>query len=73
MLRTDLQRLSRLRARDARTLFAAGQYDGVYYLGGFAVECALKACIARKTQRHEFPDRNRVARKGVVAWLKQYW
>ena len=62
MLRTDLQRLSRLRAREARTLFAAGHYDGANYLAGYAVECALKACIARRTQRHEFPERERVLR-----------
>jgi len=34
--------------------------DGAYYLAGYAVECALKACIAKKTQRHEFPDKRRV-------------
>jgi HEPN domain-containing protein len=62
MVRTDLQRLSRLRAQEARTLFAAGHYDGAYYLAGFAIECALKACIARKTQHYEFPDRDRVLR-----------
>jgi HEPN domain-containing protein len=67
MLRTDLQRLSRLRAQEARTLFAAGHYDGAYYLAGFAIECALKACIARKTQRYEFPDPKRAGR----AWNHQ--
>ncbi len=24
---------------------------------GYAVECALKACIARRTREHDFPDR----------------
>ena len=38
----------------------AGCPDGAYYLAGYAVECALKACIARGTQRYEFPDRKRV-------------
>jgi len=33
-----------------------GKPQGAYYLGGLAVECALKACIAKKTRRHEFPD-----------------
>ena len=32
-------------------------YDGAYYLLGYAVECALKACIARQTRRNDFPDR----------------
>ena len=37
-----------------------GFYDGAYYLGGYAVECAIKACIAKGTERHEFPDRKKV-------------
>src|SRR5438094_2593762 len=28
---------------------------GAFYLGGLAIECALKACIAKKTRRYEFP------------------
>ena len=34
--------------------------EGTYYLAGYAVECALKACIAKETKRHEFPDRRKV-------------
>ena len=37
-----------------------GLPDGAYYLAGYAVECALKACIARETQRYEFPEKKRV-------------
>lgn len=55
--RKDLQALSRVRAREAKTLLDAGLYDGAYYLAGYAVECALKACIAKATRRHEFPDK----------------
>ncbi len=58
--RTDLQLLARTRLADARTLLQAGRPDGAYYLAGYAVECGLKACIARKTQRHEFPDKKTV-------------
>jgi hypothetical protein len=35
-------------------------YDGAYYLAGYAVECALKACIAKGTRRNEFPDKKKV-------------
>ena len=36
---------------------------GAFYLGGLAIECALKACIAKKTRRYEFPrDRRNVER-----------
>ncbi len=37
-----------------------GYYDGAYYLAGYAVECALKACIAKETRRHQFPDKTKV-------------
>jgi len=58
--RKDLQSLSRIRLREAKALLRAGLQDGAYYLAGYAVECALKACIAKGTRRHEFPDRKRV-------------
>jgi hypothetical protein len=35
-------------------------YDGAYYLCGYAVELALKACIARNTRRHDCPDKKTV-------------
>jgi HEPN domain-containing protein len=60
MNRNDFQRLSELRIKEARALLAAGFPEGAYYLAGYAVECALKACIARKTQEFDFPERKRV-------------
>ena len=57
MNRLDFQRLSKIRLREAKALLDRRGYDGAYYLGGYAVECALKACIARKTKRYEFPDK----------------
>ena len=60
MDRRDLQRLSRIRIREAKALAKLGLHDGAYYLAGYAVECALKACIAKGTRRHEFPDRKKV-------------
>lgn len=36
---------------------------GAYYLAGYAIECALKACIAKKTRRHEFPRDRKYAEK----------
>ncbi|MBI1901128.1 MAG: HEPN domain-containing protein [Planctomycetia bacterium] len=59
MLRRELQRLARTRIKEARRLIAAAEYSGAYYLCGLAVECALKASIAKQTQRHEFPDKRR--------------
>lgn len=57
MNRRDLQELARQRLREARVLLRAGLPSGAYYLAGYAAECALKACIARRTQRYDFPDR----------------
>lgn len=59
MLRSDFQQLAAVRIRDAKALLVAGQFDGSYYVGGFVVEAALKACIAKATLRFEFPDKNR--------------
>ena len=59
MNRSDLQELSNARMREAKTLFNAGEYSGAYYLAGYAVECALKACIAKATRQHDFPDKDR--------------
>ncbi len=52
--------MSWVRLAEARALLKAGLPDGAYYLVGYAVECALKACIARGTQRYEFPEKKRV-------------
>ena len=49
-----------LRLREARLLLNGGYWSGAYYLAGYAVESALKACIARGTERYEFPDKRRV-------------
>lgn len=60
MNRKDLQALALTRLREAKVLLANGEYSGAYYLAGYVVECALRACIAKRTQRHEFPDKGRV-------------
>jgi len=60
MERSDFQRLARTRLQEAKVLLENNCFDGAYYLAGYAVECALKACIAKQTQRHEFPDKTRV-------------
>jgi HEPN domain-containing protein len=56
MNRVDLHRLSNARMRESRVLFSAGEYSGAYYLAGYAVECGLKACLAKRVKRHDFPD-----------------
>jgi HEPN domain-containing protein len=60
MNRQELQKLSEVRFREARSLLGAGFSDGAYYLAGYAVECALKACIAKRTREHDFPNKKLV-------------
>jgi HEPN domain-containing protein len=56
--RLVFQELAETRLLDARACFEAGRYDAAYYLAGYTVECALKACIARQTHENDFPPKN---------------
>jgi|SRR5216684_1421269 HEPN domain-containing protein len=56
MNRADLQQLAELRIKEARILLDAGSFPGAYYLAGYSVECALKACIAKQTKEYDFPN-----------------
>ncbi len=58
MNRLQLQQLAAERLLDAEALLNAGRWSGAYYLAGYAVECALKACIAKLTNQHDFPDKD---------------
>jgi HEPN domain-containing protein len=54
--RTDLQQLAEERIEEAKLLLGAAKYSGAYYLSGYAVEFALKACVAKLTNQHDFYD-----------------
>ena len=55
MTRSDFQKLALVRLSEAKLLLRHRKYDGAYYLAGYAVECALKACLAKRTKKYEFP------------------
>jgi HEPN domain-containing protein len=57
--RRDFQELAAVRLNEARILLHRGCWDGAYYIGGYAAECALKACIAKLTERHSFPNKKK--------------
>ncbi|MEW6131453.1 MAG: HEPN domain-containing protein [Acidobacteriota bacterium] len=59
MNRDDLKELTKIRLKEAKLLLDHGKYSGAYYLCGYIVECALKACIAKLTRRYDFPDKKR--------------
>ncbi len=58
MNRAELQRLAKERISDAKVLLAVRHWSAAYYLAGYAVECALKACIAKLMKPEEFPDKS---------------
>lgn len=41
-------------------MLKAGRYSAAYYLAGYTVECALKACIAKTFRANTIPDPKRV-------------
>lgn len=57
--RREFQKLADLRAQEAAVLVQNRKPQGAYYIAGYAVECALKACIAKETKRHEFPPKKK--------------
>lgn len=59
MNRNEFQTLAEVRLAEAKALLDAGYFDGAYYLAGYAVECALKACIAKQTREYDFPPDRR--------------
>jgi HEPN domain-containing protein len=59
LTRSDFQQLAEERILDAQALLQAGRFAATYYMSGLSVECALKACIARATNLHDFPDLKR--------------
>ncbi len=60
MNRAEFQRLAELRLIEGKALLDSGHYAGAYYLLGYAVECALKACIAKRTNQYDFPPKRSV-------------
>jgi hypothetical protein len=54
-----LRQLADAREADAVALIEKGRWWGAFYLAGYAVECALKVCIAQQTVADEFPDKKR--------------
>ncbi len=56
----DFRVIARRRIKEALVLQKAAEYSGAYYLAGYAVECALKACILGSMKRYHMPDKKTV-------------
>ena len=57
MNKADLEELAAIRIKEADVLLTADCYQGAYYLAGYALECILKACIAKQVKEFDFPDK----------------
>jgi hypothetical protein len=62
MTSSDFKIVADGRVEDARVMLSAGHWSTAYYLIGYAVECALKACAATQFQQHDVPDKSIVNR-----------
>jgi HEPN domain-containing protein len=58
MNRRSFQKLVGARLLDSKALLKAKRYDAAYYVAGYAIECALKACIAKRTRLYDFPPKD---------------
>ncbi len=57
MNKADLENLAAIRIKEAGILLVADCYQGAFYLAGYALECTLKACIAKQVKEFDFPDK----------------
>jgi len=68
--RLQLQGLAERYVIDAENLLMSRRWSSAYYLAGYAIECALKACIAKEVRQHDFPD-YRIVREFYTHDLRQ--
>jgi hypothetical protein len=54
--RNDLQKLAEVRIEDSKLLFKTGKSSSAYYLAGYCIELALKACISKLFQSDVIPE-----------------
>ena len=57
MNKSELESLATIRIKEAKILLTADCYQGAYYLAGYALECLLKAHIAKQVKEFDFPDK----------------
>ncbi|MGM8939255.1 DNA-binding protein [Psychrobacter glaciei] len=57
MNKRNLEYLAELRAKEANALLSLNFFEGSYYLSGYSLECAIKACIAKQVKEFDFPNK----------------
>jgi hypothetical protein len=56
--KAEFEAVAKARLEDAEALFRAQRWEGAYYLAGYSIECALKACVAKQTTQFDYPPRD---------------
>jgi hypothetical protein len=67
--KSDFEELAELHLQHAKALLDAQLYSGAYYMCGYVVECALKACICKRTDQYAFYPHPKEAQK---AWSHKF-
>ncbi len=57
MNKTDLEKLVDIRIEESKILLNNKKSQGAYYLAGYALECAIKACISKQVKEFDFPNK----------------
>ena len=55
--KNDLEKLAHVRLEDSQLLLDADRSSSAYYLAGYSVELALKACISKLIQPNVIPEK----------------
>ncbi len=58
MTKQLLELLTVERIKESKLLLDQKCFNGAYYLAGYAVECSLKACIAKQINSNEIPSKS---------------
>jgi HEPN domain-containing protein len=67
--RDEYRRVARDRLRDSQVLLRAKCYVAAYYVAGYAIEAALKACIAKQFRASNIPDKGSVDKLFLLALM----
>ena len=56
----EFKKLSKMRIKEAKILFKKFEYSGAYYLAGYSIELALKACYCKNVKEQSFPPKKEI-------------
>ncbi|MEN9327832.1 MAG: hypothetical protein RI947_640 [Candidatus Parcubacteria bacterium] len=54
------KKIARKRLSEARLLLSSNENSGAYYLAGYAIELALKACYCKQVGKYSYPPERKI-------------